>query len=117
MQSLVWGSGDDAGVISGKSGAASATGAGTGNTVVSSIRQLSRANFKLVHERTTGQRISDAEVDVLFELFDADSDGELGLDVLQTTSAVAALQSKEASLAPPGGVVRLHSSTWPSPGE
>jgi hypothetical protein len=81
----------------------SGASAAKSDSLVASIRQLSRANFKLVHERTTGQPISEAEVDVLFELFDADSDGELGLDVLQTTTAVAAL-NKDAPAAIQHGI-------------
>lgn len=44
------------------------------------LRPLSRDEFKALHARTTGRMLSDDEVDLLFDIFDADSDGKLKIE-------------------------------------
>jgi hypothetical protein len=52
-------------------------------------RLVSKAEFKLVHERTTGVKITDDEVDYLYDLFDADFDGRIGVEEVQFGSSLS----------------------------
>ena len=55
-------------------------------------RLVSKAEFKLVHERTTGAKITDDEVDYLYDLFDADFDGRIGVEEVQFGSSLSSFQ-------------------------
>ena len=55
-------------------------------------RLISKAEFKLVHERTTGVKITDDEVDYLYDLFDADFDGRIGVEEVQFGSSLSTYQ-------------------------
>lgn len=68
---------DDSQQLGGLAGATVAVGAG-GGAVDGSVN-LTKAEFRAMHERTSGTPISDDEVDLMFELLDADGDGRLRL--------------------------------------
>jgi len=59
-------------------------------------RLISKAEFKIVHERTSGVKITDDEVDYLFDLFDADFDGRIGVEEVQFGSSLASHQVVES---------------------
>ena len=66
------------------SGSGASVGGGSGSTL------LTKAQFKELHEATSGRKLDDEETTLLFELFDADSDGRIrldeALDSLESTS-------------------------------
>lgn len=64
-----FGAGEDDAQLGGLAGAA-----GAGSSV-----NLTKAEFRAMHERTSGTPISDEELDLMFELLDADGDGKLRL--------------------------------------
>lgn len=47
--------------------------------------RLSKEAFRSLHEKTTGRPVSDEEAEMLFELLDSDSDGQLRLEEALTT--------------------------------
>jgi hypothetical protein len=55
-------------------------GGGAGIGADGGRRPLTRAEFRVVHERITGTPISDEEAEVLFDFFDADLDGRLAVE-------------------------------------
>lgn len=69
---------DDAQQLPGGRLAGATVGAGSGASVDGSVN-LTKAEFRAMHERNSGTPISDEEVDLLFELLDADGDGRLRL--------------------------------------
>lgn len=70
---------------------------GAGPSPASGVR-LSKEEFRSLHERTTGRPVSDEEAEMLFELLDSDSDGQLRLEEALTT-----LQGQGAATGSPPG--------------
>ena len=61
-------------------------------------RRLGKDEFRRLHEKTTGRPMSSDEVDLLFELLDADSDGQLKLEEAITTYDSATASAGGGSL-------------------
>lgn len=51
--------------------------------------RISKKEFKTIYETTSARRISDEEVDVLFELLDADADGALRVEEVLSVGVLA----------------------------
>jgi hypothetical protein len=67
------------------SGSHGIDGSGAGDELRAPSK-LSKAEFRIVHERMTGRPISEEEVEILFDLLDADADGKLRLEEVEAVA-------------------------------
>jgi uncharacterized membrane protein YgcG len=95
------GTGGGGGGSGGSGGGGGGGGAGAGGhandaAVAMRSRSLSKAEFTAAYERLCGKRVTQQEVDILFDVFDQNSDGRLDLDEVLDIAATAATANSAA---------------------